>query len=75
MFISKHRGKEFKRPVYRILESYREGGEVRKRFIVNLGKYSSVELAYQAELAKYIRVSNKMERLEYVMSCMQGKGA
>ncbi len=75
MFVSKLRIKGQRKPYYRVLESYRQDGEVHKHFIVNLGRYPTLEKAYQAELAKYLRVSNKIDKLEYAMSCMQGKRA
>jgi len=74
MFVTRFKSPTPGRKYFRVIESYREGGEVRKRFIVNLGKHSTVQAAYLAELAKYLRASDKLERLEYVMLPMQGKG-
>jgi len=56
MFVSKLRIKGQKKPLYKVLESYWEGGKAHKRHIAFLGKYPTVEKAYQAELAKYLRV-------------------
>jgi len=75
MFVSKQKGMEGSRPSYRVLESYRVGGEVHKHFIVNLGRYPTVELAYQAALKDSLRASDKLERFEYVMSSMMEKRA
>jgi len=67
--ISSARGKI----VYKVLESYWEGGKAHKRHIAFLGKYPTVQDAYQAALKDYLKASDKLERLEYVLSCMQGK--
>jgi len=61
--------------VYKVLESYWEGGRAHKRHIAYLGKYPTVQDAYQAALKDSLRASDKLERLEYVMSSMMGKRA
>jgi len=75
MFIARDINKASGRVVYKVLESYREGGKAHKRHIAFLGKYSTVPDAYQAALSDYLRASDKLERLESISLQMQQKGA
>jgi len=75
MFVAREISSARRKIVYKVLESYWEGGKAHKRHIAFLGKYPTVQDAYQAALKDYLKASDKLERLEYVLSCMQGKVA
>jgi len=60
---------------FKVIESFRVGPKVKKKHIISLALHRTVELAYQAALKDYLKASDKLERLECVLSCMQGKGA
>lgn len=75
MFVAKFIGKIPDKKYFRVIESYREGGKVKKRHIIYLGTHPTVELAYQQALKDSLRASDKLERLEYVMSYMMEKRA
>ncbi len=75
MFVSKLKIKGQKEPYYMVLHSYRENGKVKHQYIGSLGHYPTVGRAYQSALKDSLRASDKLERLEYVLLSMQGKGA
>jgi len=75
MFVAREISSARGKIVYKVLESYWESGKAHKRHIAFLGKYPTVQDAYQAALKDYLKASDKLERLEYVLSCMQGKVA
>ncbi len=75
MFVAREVSSARGKIVYKVLESYWEGGKAHKRHIAFLGKYPTVQDAYQAALKDYLKASDKLERLEYVLLSMQGKGA
>ncbi len=56
MFVARGRG----RIVYKVLESYREGGKTRKRHIAFLGSHPTVEAAYGSALKDYLIASDNV---------------
>ena len=75
MFVAREISSARGKIVYKVLESYWEGGKAHKRHIAFLGEYPTVELAYQSALKDSLRASDKLERLEYVLLSMQEKRA
>ncbi len=75
MFVAREISSSRGKIVYKVLESYREGGTVKQHHIISLAYHRTVQAAYRAALKDYLKASDKLERLESVMSCMQGKGA
>lgn len=75
MFIVPYRSKGKSRKLFKVIESFRVGPKVKKRHIFSLGQYPTIERAYQAALKDYLQAADKLERLEYIQSQMQGKRA
>ena len=71
MFVTSFKSPNPGRRYFKVIESFREGGIVKKRHIIGLAFHRTVQDAYQAALKDYLKASDKMERLEFVMSCMQ----
>ena len=63
------------RNYFKVIESYREGGTVKQHHIISLTYHRTVQAAYRAALKDYLSASDKLERLEYVMSSMMEKSA
>ena len=75
MFVTSFKSPFSGRKYFKVISSYREGGTVKKHHIISLTYHRTVQAAYQAALKDYLKASDKLERLEYVMSSMQGKHA
>ncbi len=73
MFVAREISSARGKIVYKVLESYWEDGKAHKRHIAFLGKYPTVQDAYQAALKDYLKASDKLERLEYVCHVCRGK--
>ena len=72
MYIARLKVKGQKKHYYPVFESYKVKGVSKKRYYGTLGHYPTIERAYSAALADYLRASNKLERLEYVFTICKG---
>ena len=75
MFVVSYKSRTPDKKYFKVIESFRVGPKVKKRHIISLAYHRTVQDAYQAELAKYLKASDKLERLEHILLHMQPKGA
>lgn len=73
MFITRFKSPNPGRKYFKVIESYREGGIVKKRHIIGLAFHRTVELAYQSALKDYLKASDKLELNMFCYLC-RGKG-
>ena len=67
MYIAKVKVKGQKKPYYSVMHSYRDNGKIKQEYIGTLGHYSSINRAYRAALADYLKASAKLEKLESII--------
>ena len=74
MFVARFKSPTPGRKYFKVIESFREGGIVKKRHINGLAFHRTVQDAYQAALKDYLKALDKLERLEHVLCLCKVRG-